>query len=349
SFPSGSGKTSTSMIGSLISDDLAFIKEINGEARAVNPEIGVFGIIQGINAKDDPIIWEVLHTPGEVIFSNVLMTEDGYVYWEGSEKEKPEKGYNYEGVWTKDSGKPASHPNARFTVPLTSFKNLDINYDNPLGVRIDGIIFGVRDYNVLIPVVEAFSWSHGVITIGASMESARTSAVIGKTDELEFNPMAILDFMPVSLGKYLSNYLTFGKKLKKVPKIFGFNYFLKDGDKFLNSKEDKRVWVKWAVKRVENSVDAIYTPIGLIPYYEDLKVLFSKILNKDYSERDYEKQFTLKLGKYLEKTERIIKIYSSINDVDEEVINELMEQKRRIMEYMKEYGESVSPFVLAKK
>ncbi|MEM3209517.1 MAG: phosphoenolpyruvate carboxykinase (GTP) [Saccharolobus sp.] len=349
SFPSGSGKTSTSMIGSLISDDLAFIKEINGEARAVNPEIGVFGIIQGINAKDDPIIWEVLHTPGEVIFSNVLMTEDGYVYWEGSEKEKPEKGYNYEGVWTKDSGKPASHPNARFTVPLTSFKNLDINYDNPLGVRIDGIIFGVRDYNVLIPVVEAFSWSHGVITIGASMESARTSAVIGKTDELEFNPMAILDFMPVSLGKYLSNYLTFGKKLKKVPKIFGFNYFLKDGDKFLNSKEDKRVWVKWAVKRVENSVDAIYTPIGLIPYYEDLKVLFSKILNKDYSERDYEKQFTLKLGKYLEKTERIIKIYSSIDDVDEEVINELMEQKRRIMEYMKEYGESVSPFVLAKK
>ncbi|MEM3269982.1 MAG: phosphoenolpyruvate carboxykinase domain-containing protein, partial [Saccharolobus sp.] len=126
-------------------------------------------------------------------------------------------------------------------------------------------------------------------------------------------------------------------------------YFLKDGDKFLNSKEDKRVWVKWAVKRVENSVDAIYTPIGLIPYYEDLKVLFSKILNKDYSERDYEKQFTLKLGKYLEKTERIIKIYSSIDDVDEEVINELMEQKRRIMEYMKEYGESVSPFVLAKK
>ena len=349
SFPSGSGKTSTAMIGRLISDDLAFIKEINGEPRAVNPEIGVFGIIQGINEKDDPIIWEVLHKPGEVVFSNVLMTEDGDVYWEGSNLNKPERGYNYEGVWTKDNGKPASHPNARFTVPLTSFKNLDENFDNPNGVLIKGIIFGVRDYTTLVPLVEAFSWSHGIVTIGASMESARTSAVIGKTDELEFNPMAILDFMPVSLSVYLSNYLDFGKKLRKIPKIFGFNYFLKDGDKFLNSKEDKRIWVKWAVKRVEDSVDAIHTPIGLIPYFEDLQSLFEKILNKRYTKDNYEKQFTIKLRSYLEKTERILKIYSQFPDISYEVINELKMQKMRLIDYINQYGDSVSPFKLVRQ
>ncbi|WP_338602618.1 phosphoenolpyruvate carboxykinase (GTP) [Sulfolobus tengchongensis] len=349
SFPSGSGKTSTSMIGKLISDDLAFIREFDGLAKAVNPEVGVFGIIQGINAKDDPIIWEVLHKPGEVIFSNVLMTSDGDVYWEGSDLPKPEKGYNYEGQWTKESGKPASHPNARFTVPLTSFRNLDGNWNNPEGVIIEGIIYGVRDYNTLIPVTEAFSWSHGVVTIGASMESARTSAVIGKADELEFNPMAILDFMPVSLSVYLRNYMEFGKKLKKTPKIFGFNYFLKDGNRFLNSKEDKRVWVSWAVKRVEERVNALYTPIGLIPYYEDLQILFRKVLGKEYSKEDYEKQFTIKLKKYLEKTERIMGIYLKFNDIPEEVINELEMQRRRIMEYINKYGDSVSPFKLARE
>ncbi|EZQ11717.1 phosphoenolpyruvate carboxykinase [Candidatus Acidianus copahuensis] len=349
SFPSGSGKTSTSMIGKLISDDLAFIKEFNGLPMAVNPECGVFGIIQGINARDDPIIWEVLHKPGEVIFSNVLMTVDGDVYWEGSEVPKPERGYNHEGEWTMESGKPASHPNARFTVHLTSFKNLDQNWDNPNGVVIEGVIFGVKDYDTLIPAVEAFSWSHGIVTIGASMESARTSAVIGKSDELEFNPMAILDFMPVSLGKYLKNYLEFGKKLRKVPKIFGFNYFLRDGNKFLNSKEDKRVWINWAVRRVEGSVDSIYTPIGLIPLYEDLRTLFKRVLNKEYGREEYERQFTLKLRKYLEKTERITAIYQKIDDTPEEVIRELKMQRERILDYINKYGDSVSPFKLAKE
>lgn len=349
SFPSGSGKTSTSMIGKLISDDLAFIKEIKGIPIAVNPESGIFGIIQGINARDDPIIWEVLHKPGEVIFSNVLMTNDKDVYWEGSEVPKPERGYNHEGEWTRESGKPASHPNARFTVHLTSFKNLDKNWDNPNGVVIEGVIFGVRDYDTLIPVVEAFSWSHGIVTIGASMESARTSAVIGKSDELEFNPMAILDFMPVSLGRYLKNYLEFGKKLRKVPKIFGFNYFLKDGNKFLNSKEDKRVWVNWAVKRVEDNVDSIFTPIGLIPLYEDLRTLFKRVLNKEYGKDEYERQFTLKLRKYLEKTERIITIYRKIDDTPEEVIRELKMQRERILDYINKYGDSVSPFRLTKE
>ncbi|ARM75547.1 phosphoenolpyruvate carboxykinase (GTP) [Acidianus manzaensis] len=346
SFPSGSGKTSTSMLGRLVSDDLAFIREFNGKALAVNPEIGVFGIIQGINQRDDPIIWKVLHTPGEVIFSNVLMTEDKSVYWEGSEVEKPYSGINYEGYWSKESGKPASHPNARFTTPITAFENLDENYDNPNGVEIEGIIFGVKDYSLSPPVIEAFSWNHGIITIGASMESARTAAVIGKSDEYEFNPMAILDFMPVSLGIYLKNYIAFGRKLTKTPKIFGFNYFLKDEKGFLNKKEDKKVWIRWAIERVESNLDALLTPIGFIPKYDDLEKLFLETLNKEYKKEEYEKQFTIKLRKYLEKVDRIKLIYSQISDTPTEVIEELEKQKDRLLKYMKQYGDAVSPFDL---
>jgi phosphoenolpyruvate carboxykinase (GTP) len=155
--------------------------------------------------------------------------------------------------------------------------------------------------------------------------------------------------MPVSLSMYLRNYLNFGEKLKKRIRIFGFNYFLKDGDRFLNSKEDKRVWAKWAVKRVENSVDAIYTPIGFIPFYDDLDTLFRDVLGKEYRKEDYEKQFTLKLRKYLEKTERMLNIYSKIENMPDQVLQELNNQKKRLEEYINSYGDTVSPYRLYKK
>lgn len=145
-FPSASGKTSTCMVGKIIGDDIAFIRAIDGEARAVNPEIGIFGIIDGINAKDDPVIWDVLNKPGEVIFSNVLLGEDKEVYWNGSKKNLPNKGRNYLGEWfpgmrdEKGNPVPASHPNARFTVPLSSFPNLDPKYDDPEGVIVSAIL-----------------------------------------------------------------------------------------------------------------------------------------------------------------------------------------------------------------
>ncbi|QKQ99124.1 phosphoenolpyruvate carboxykinase (GTP) [Metallosphaera tengchongensis] len=350
-FPSGSGKTSTSMMGRLISDDLAFIMGIDGDVRAWNPEAGVFGIIQGINSKDDPIVWKVLHTPGEVIFSNVLMTPERSAYWDGSGLPEPEKGINFSGEWWKgkkdDQGKPVppSHPNARFTVSLKSFDNLDPNYDNPNGVKIDAVIFGVRDYKTLVPIAEAFDWEHGVVTMGASMESARTSAVIGKQDEMEFNPMALLDFISVPLGKYVQNYINFGKRLRNPPKIFGVNYFLKDGDKYVNSKEDKRVWLRWVVERLEGRSKALETPIGKIPLYEDLRRLFGEALGKEYSEKDYEAQFSLRLRGYKEKYERILDIYSKI-DTPKDILHIIERQIQRIEEYRKSMGDVVSPFRL---
>ncbi|AWS00711.1 phosphoenolpyruvate carboxykinase (GTP) [Metallosphaera hakonensis] len=352
SFPSGSGKTNTSMLGRLVSDDLAFIREVDGEARAWNPEAGVFGIIHGINQKDDPIIWEVLHSEDEVIFSNVLLKSDGTVYWDGSGEPEPEKGINFSGEWWKgkmdDKGKlvPASHPNARFTVRLGSFRNLDPRFDDPEGVKIEGMIFGVKDYSTLIPIAEAFNWAHGVITMGASMESARTSAVLGKSDEMEFNPMALLDFVSVSLGRYLENYLMFGKKLSHEPKIFSANYFLKNEKGFLNGKEDKRVWLRWIVERIEGNVDGLKSPIGIIPLYEDLSRMFSSVLGKPYTRENYESQFTIRLNGYKQKFLRIREIYANIEDTPYEVLEILDKQIADIEYYMRKFGDNVSPFQL---
>ncbi|NON62188.1 phosphoenolpyruvate carboxykinase domain-containing protein, partial [Acidianus sp. RZ1] len=191
------------------------------------------------------------------------------------------------------------------------------------------------------------NWEHGVITMGASMESARTSAVVGKTDEMEFNPMAIIDFMSIHIGKYLENYLAFGKSIKNPPKIFGANYFLKnEKGVFLNSKDDKKVWLSWITKRIEEKSDAIETPVGLIPVYSDLREIFAEVLGKEYTKKDYETQFSIRLTKYKEKFERIRGIYSKVNGMPDEVNKALDEQIERINKYIKKYGDVVSPFNL---
>ncbi|MCY0859842.1 MAG: phosphoenolpyruvate carboxykinase (GTP) [Sulfolobaceae archaeon] len=351
-YPSMSGKTSTAMLERLVGDDLAFLKIINGEVRAVNPEIGVFGIIEGINSVDDPIIYKVLSSPGEIIFSNVLIKPDGTVYWNGKDEPEPEKGYNYTGEWWKgkrdEKGNliPPSHPNARFTAPLTLFPNLDKNYDDPSGVVVRGIIFGGRDSDTSVPVLESFNWPHGVVTIAASLESERTAAVIGQVGVREFNPMANLDFLSVPLNVYISKYLEFGKRLQNPPKIFGVNYFLKDErGNYLNSKEDKRVWLKWMERRVYNEVEAVKTPVGYIPTYEILKELFKQVLNKEYSKDDYVKQFSIRVDKYLEKIERIRKIYKEIKGTPDEFFIVLDEQEKRLRDSKERHGSVISPLV----
>ncbi|WP_069807934.1 phosphoenolpyruvate carboxykinase (GTP) [Vulcanisaeta thermophila] len=349
-YPSMSGKTSTAMLGSLIGDDLAFLRNVNGEVRAVNPEVGVFGIIEGINPVDDPLIYEVLTKPGEVIFSNVLMTDDGDVYWNGMGKPEPDHGINYTGKWwrgkTDEKGNPIppSHPNARFTVSLKAFRNLDPAYDDPNGVPIGGMIYGGRDPDTWVPVFEAFNWEHGVVTIAASLESERTAAVIGKPGEREFQPMAIIDFLSVDLGVYISNYLKFGSGLSRPPKIFGVNYFLRDEQgRFLNSKEDKRVWLQWMERRVHNELPAIETPIGYIPRYEDLRVLFREVLNRDYAQEDYRRQFAIRTTKLLEKIDRIWKIYAEIPTTPRRFFEVLEEQRRRLLRAKDEYGDVIPP------
>ncbi|WP_456367112.1 phosphoenolpyruvate carboxykinase (GTP) [Thermococcus sp.] len=354
-YPSMCGKTSTAMIPweNIVGDDLTFILPVNGIARGANVEKGVFGIIQGVNPEDDPIIWQVLHSPVEIIFSNVLV-KDGKPYWSDMGIEIPDEGENHSGKWWKGKKDkegneiPPSHKNARFTVSLEHFPNVDLEaLNNPCGVEIGGMIFGGRDADTWPPVREAFGWEHGVITMGASLESETTAATLGKEGVRAFNPMAILDFMSVPLGDYIRNYLEFGKKLRKTPKIFAVNYFLRENGKWLNHKLDKAVWLKWMELRVHGDVDAIETPIGYIPRYEDLKRLFKEVLNKDYTREDYEKQFTIRVPELLEKIERIEKIYrDKVKDVPEELFRVLEEERKRLLEARARHGDYISPFVL---
>ncbi len=352
-FPSLCGKTSTAMLEgeSIVGDDIAFLRKINGQVRAVNTEVGMFGIIQGINSKDDPILWKALHSPGEIIFSNVLVTEDGHVHWIGKDGEVPPRGINHSGEWyigKKDAeGKeiPCSHPNARFTLNLRLLENLDPAIDDPEGVVVKGIIYGGRDSDTWVPVEEAFDWVHGIITKGAALESERTAAVLGKEGEREFNPMSNLDFLSIPIGRYIQINLDFGRDLENPPRIFSVNYFLRDKEgRFLNSREDKRVWIKWMELRVHNEVGAVRTPTGLIPRYEDLARLFHQVLHKDYSREDYIAQFTLRVPENLAKIARITEIYRTKVPDTPPILFEVMEaQRQRLLEAREKFGDYISP------
>ncbi len=351
-FPSMCGKTSTCMVPGekLVGDDLVFIKEKDGLAFATNLENGVFGIIDGINKEDDPIIWDVIHSNEEVIFSNVLVNQ-GKPYWNGMGEQIPEKGENHSGEWWKGKkdkeGKeiPPSHKNARFTVSLNGFKNLDRKaLEKEEGVPIGGIIYGGRDSDTWPPVSEAFDWNDGVVNKGASIESETTAAALGKEGIRTFNAMSIMEFLSVDLGMYLKNYIDFGRKLNKPPKIFGVNYFLMEDGKFLNEKIDKAVWLKWIELRINNDVGAIRTPIGFIPRYDDLVNLFREVLNKQYSKEDYIRQFSIRTTKLIEKNERITNIFKGIKTTPVEVFEELEKQRKGLIDLKETKGEFVSPF-----
>lgn len=357
-FPSLCGKTSTAMLEgeNIVGDDIAYLRKKDGVVRAVNVEKGMFGIIQGVNSQDDKYQWEALHTPGEIIFSNVLVTPEGGVHWIGKDGEIPEKGENHSGEWFKGKkdaqGKeiPVSHPNARFTIDLKMFKNLDVEaLNNPEGVVVGAIVYGGRDSDTWVPVEEAFDWQHGIITKGASLESETTAATLGKEGVREFNLMSNLDFLSIPISEYIMNNLKFAEGLNNPPKIFGVNYFLKDKDgKFLNEKTDKRVWYKWMELRVHNDVAAIKTPTGLIPKYEDLKRLFKEVLKKDYSKEDYNKQFMVRIPEHLAKIERIVNVYKTrVLNPPQILFDVLEEQKRRLLDYKEKYGEYITPDRLA--
>lgn len=338
-FPSACGKTSTAMIPgqTIIGDDIAYLKiGREGQAHAANVEQGIFGIIEDVNPIDDPLIYETLTTPREVIFSNILVN-NGAPYWLGMGRDLPQTGLNYTGQWhegkTDISGaliKPA-HVNARYTIRLKDLANVDPNLDNPDGVPVSGIIYGGRDYDVSPPVVESFSWAHGVF-LGAILESVTTGAVVGAVGQMAHNPMANIDFIVVPIGVYLKNHLKFGDKLDKQPKIFATNYFLKENGRFLNQKVDKKVWLLWMEGRVHGEFSGLETPIGFIPKYSDLKNLFWQIFSRDYTSEEYVKAFSLRVTQLLKRLERVEEIYAKESDIPRGLIDHLHRQRQRLLE-----------------
>jgi len=346
-FPSACGKTSTAMLPgeTVIGDDLAYLRKIEGTVHAVNAESGIFGIIRDVNPDDDPVIWEVLNSPGEVIFSNVLVN-DSVPYWMGGGRDIPDEGVNYQGKWTKDmKDVDPSHKNARYCIRLRKLANLDPKADDPAGVPVGGIIYGGRDSDTCVPVQQSFDWTHGVVTMGASLESETTAATLGAQGVRTWQPMSNLDFVSIPLGQYIQNHLEFQEHLERVPSIFAVNYFQKGPDgKYLTGMNDKRVWVKWMERRVNGDVDTIRTPTGFIPKYADLKRLFKEVLDRDYPEDAYVEQFSLRVTGSLEKIDRIEEIFRTrVADTPQVLFDTLDAQRQRLEAARKQHGDLIAP------
>jgi len=350
-FPSGCGKTSTAMLPgqTIIGDDIAYLKKVNGDVRAANVERGIFGIIRDVNREEDPLIYQALTTPGEVIFSNVLI-QDGKPYWLGMREDIPEEGFNHSGklfIGKKDSRGneiDPSHKNARYTIRLSELDNLDPRAEDPAGVPIRGIVYGGRDSDTSVPIAEALSWFHGVF-LGATVESETTAATLGQQGVRKHNPMANLDFISVPFITYLKNHLSFPNDLDTVPRIFATNYFLKNEQgNFITPKIYNQLWILWAERRINQEFEAIETPIGFIPKYRDLKALLWDKVKRDFSKEEYIRSFSIQISKYLEKMERMKKIFDQI-EVPKEIYSELKAQTSRLEEARKiNKEETISPF-----
>jgi len=358
-YPSACGKTSTAMLpgSTIVGDDIAYLRTgPNGEMRGVNIEQGVFGIIKDVNADDDPLIYKALTEPKELIFSNILSSDDGKTYWTGmgADTDLPSEGYNHFGDWNEGiqdkSGKvvPLSHPNARFTLRISDLENVDENLNNPEGVPISGIFYGGRDSDTNVPVAESLSWEHGVF-MGATIESETTSATLGAVGQRSSSPMANMDFVIVPLSVYIQNHINFGNQLKQQPKVYATNYFLKGADgQYLNGKLDKRVWVLWAEGRVHGDYDAIETPIGFLPKHEDLVELFKGVFDgRLYTEEEYEAQFSIRIDKYLEKFDRMEAIFKEEANMPAEFWTVLETQRVGLKGLQEKFGgDVISPFDL---
>jgi phosphoenolpyruvate carboxykinase (GTP) len=282
-FPSACGKTNLAMLRptlpgwtvATVGDDIAWIApDSDGRLRAINPEAGFFGVAPGTGIKTNPVAVETMRA--NTIFTNVALTENGDVWWEGLTDEVPARLIDWTGkAWSPMSGTPAAHPNSRFTVSLSQCPTIDPAWDSPEGVPLDAILFGGRRATNVPLVVESRDWQHGVF-MGATISSEQTAAAEGVVGTLRRDPFAMLPFCGYNMGDYWQHWLNVGLGLDedKRPRIFQVNWFRKDANgKFLwpGFGENARV-MEWVARRLEGQVDSKESAIGNLPLIEDLNL-----------------------------------------------------------------------------
>ena len=341
-------------------DDLAqmWIEKSDGSIRSINPECGIFGIVEDVNMEGDPMLMSKLRNEGaEVIWSNVLIDENKVPHWVGNGEVMPDKGFNFQGKWEKGmvdaKGKPVppSHPNARCTISSTALGNYSDKAEDPAGVETRIVTYSGRDSDTMPPVWVAPNSDYGVF-IGACIVSAATATEVGASG-VKRAPWANAPFIPGALGDYMAAQFDFfgSKKIAsdKRPIMAGLNYFLTDAarggssPKLLGEKKDVKVWLGWLERMAHGDVTSIDTPIGRLPKYDDLKDLFSSLINKPYSYELYEKQFSLYVDNILARLNLQDEAYRKDENIPARFF-EILDEQRKALEALKaKFGAIVKP------